>query len=600
VRVEWPATVTDAPQADLEFAVQGGGYMDASRPPLGQPPDQTLPIYRYSAPDTVGTAGELNQAGQRTEVIALPRRYDATKGQLQVEAAPSLAGALTDGLSYLEHYPYEGNEQLVSRFLPNLFTYRALQASGLSDPALESRVMELLNYAVSRLVARQNADGGWGWWPGQKSDVNITAYVTFGLSEATKIGFPVAGRVSYRGGGGGESAVLRRALDYLQKQVQSPLPGTAWELNRRAFVVYVLSTAGSLPADAPLALYSQRQHLDLYARAFILVALAKARPDAPEARTLLDELLAAAQMTATGAHWVEAQRDDWNMNSDLRSTAINLSALVRLAPEHPLLPEVVRWLMTARQAHGAWASTQETAWALIALTDWLTASKELSANYDFAVALNGQALASRTVATETVRENTQLTVAVGQLLANHANRLVLERGPGDGRLYYTARLTLYQEVANLPPLDRGISLSRQYLNPGGSCQGICPPIAEAPVGTTFFAKLTLTVPRDTHYLLVEDFIPAGTEVVNLALKTSAAQASAYYVPGAEAWRFIADIRDEKVALFAEDLPAGTYEYTYQLYASVPGQYNVIPPLAQEFYFPEVYGRGSGSTFTVKP
>jgi hypothetical protein len=31
-----------------------------------------------------------------------------------------------------------------------------------------------------------------------------------------------------------------------------------------------------------------------------------------------------------------------------------------------------------------------------------------------------------------------------------------------------------------------------------------------------------------------------------------------------------------------------------------GVFQVIPPTAQEFYFPEVYGRGDGSIFTVKP
>ena len=29
-----------------------------------------------------------------------------------------------------------------------------------------------------------------------------------------------------------------------------------------------------------------------------------------------------------------------------------------------------------------------------------------------------------------------------------------------------------------------------------------------------------------------------------------------------------------------------------------GEYNVIPPTGQEFYFPEVYGRGDGSLFTI--
>jgi len=34
-------------------------------------------------------------------------------------------------------------------------------------------------------------------------------------------------------------------------------------------------------------------------------------------------------------------------------------------------------------------------------------------------------------------------------------------------------------------------------------------------------------------------------------------------------------------------------------ASTAGAFQVIPPTASEFYFPDVGGRGAGSVFTVK-
>ncbi len=54
----------------------------------------------------------------------------------------------------------------------------------------------------------------------------------------------------------------------------------------------------------------------------------------------------------------------------------------RLDPENNLIPNVVRWLMVARKAQ-AWETTQETAWALIGLTDWMVASGELKGNYAY-------------------------------------------------------------------------------------------------------------------------------------------------------------------------------------------------------------------------
>ena len=60
------------------------------------------------------------------------------------------------------------------------------------------------------------------------------------------------------------------------------------------------------------------------------------------------------------------------------------------------------------------------------------------------------------------------------------------------------------------------------------------------------------------------------------------------------------LRDEKVVLSTNYLPAGTYVYTYLVRASTVGTFKTIPTTAQEFYFPEVYGRGEGSLFTVLP
>jgi hypothetical protein len=53
-----------------------------------------------------------------------------------------------------------------------------------------------------------------------------------------------------------------------------------------------------------------------------------------------------------------------------------------------------------------------------------------------------------------------------------------------------------------------------------------------------------------------------------------------------------------VVLFADYLPAGTHEYIYTFRATQPGEYQVIPISASEFYFPEVFGRADGRLFVI--
>src|SRR3989304_4247610 len=205
----------------------------------------------------------------------------------------------------------------------------------------------------------------------------------------------------------------------------------------------------------------------------------------PRIKTLLSDINNAAIVSATGAHWEENGRDWWNMNTDTRSTAIVLSALAKLDPENNLNPNVVRWLMVARQANGGWETTQETAWALIGLTDWMTATGELKANYTYTVAVNGKELTSGSATTDNLRDPVQLQVAVADLFKDQANRLVFDRTGGDGRLYYTAHLTVYQAVKDVKALSKGLVVARQYTIPdetcGGKGQPKCPPVTSATV-----------------------------------------------------------------------------------------------------------------------
>ena len=79
-----------------------------------------------------------------TEAIHVPPSA-TDDGELRVTLDPSLGAGLLAGLSFLEHYPYECNEQTVSRFLPNLFTVRALTELNIDDPALASQLLSLIH-----------------------------------------------------------------------------------------------------------------------------------------------------------------------------------------------------------------------------------------------------------------------------------------------------------------------------------------------------------------------------------------------------------------------------------------------------------------------
>lgn len=600
--VAWNVEVQDVASTDLVFIVQAGEFTDASKPRLATGPDGALRVLKYVAPDIVGTAGQLKEAGARTEIIALPPRYDVQQGGVSIQVDPSLAAGMVNGLDYLEHYPYECAEQTVSRFLPNVLTYRALRDLGIDDPALAAKLPDLVNEGLDKLYARQKEDGGWGWWIDDESNPHLTAYVVYGLQQARNAGFAVRGDV------------LERAEQFLLQSLSSSARDlTHWQANRQAWLLFVLSEDGKAPADKLNALFEERAKLSHFAKAYLALALGKGHD---LVQSLLSDLNNAAILSATGAHWEEDNYDWWSMNTDTRSTAIILSAYARLDPENALAPNVVRWLMIARKV-GHWETTQETAWALIGLTDWLRVTGELRPNFDYAVFLNDRSMSEGQFTPANVQQPIKLSVAIRDLIADEANRLTFSRGPGEGVMYYTAHLEVYQPVEDLKPVDRGVIVSRRYTL--ASCTEAdrrkCEDVTQVKLGDVIRVDLTLVAPNDLYYVVVEDPLPAGAEAIDTGLATTSLldqdptlirqppydeAGMPIYRPFYWWWNWYSrsELRDEKVVLFADYLGKGTYEYSYTMRATLPGEYKVIPTVAQEFYLPEVFGRSDGRLLTI--
>jgi uncharacterized protein YfaS (alpha-2-macroglobulin family) len=129
------------------------------------------------------------------------------------------------------------------------------------------------------------------------------------------------------------------------------------------------------------------------------------------------------------------------------------------------------------------------------------------------------------------------------------------------------------------------------------------------------ASLLMVVQPHAYYLVVEDYLPAGAEVLDSNLKTS--QLGQFEVPEAPIdtqpqinprrpyddgwgwWLFNnPQVYDDHISWTVDYLPAGSYELTYKLVLNQPGEYRVLPAQSYEFYFPEVRGNSAGATFTI--
>jgi hypothetical protein len=128
--------------------------------------------------------------------------------------------------NYLDHYMYGCTEQLVSKALPALvFTPREQLAAGHS-PAIDA--------AITILMQRQNAQGGFGMWAANPVVYPIiSSYATDFLLEARERGYPVP------------REVLERAAAYLEYVANQPSDGMD-EMRARAYATYLLTRQGKV------------------------------------------------------------------------------------------------------------------------------------------------------------------------------------------------------------------------------------------------------------------------------------------------------------------------------------------------------------------
>jgi len=616
-QVTWWGTAGEAEQAELVFAASsnsgGQSLSDAATPDLGP-----LPIKKYIAPQTFLTAGMLTDGGRQQEIISLPRTFSPTGGQLDVEMSPSLAASLLDSLEALPAPSCTcNNEAVLSYFLPNLETFYALQASGRDDPILRERLDKSLNDSVAALVRNQNPDGSWAWIRGGDADPYISTYALFGLGRARKAGVSIP------------DDTFDRAQEYLRGFAFSdPTLGTfqPWELDRLTFTFFALGqNSGLREEDWPVlnSMYDKREQLSPWGQAFLALSLEEISSNDSRARDLVANLEATAIRTGSSSNWESESEFRRNPGTPLFTTAVVVYALAQRDPAAPVLIEAVRYLSTNRDIHGLWGSSYENAWTILALTEAMKGFGELQADFGFSATLNGAQLASGDVSGTEIFTPVNASVPLEYLSPISPNSLVISREPGLGRLYYRASLLLNRPVETAQPLSKGMDVSRTYFD--GNCLNArngaaeCAPLSTltlAPASATdpapsLIARVTLTLPHDAYYVVLEDSIPAGTEILNQTLNTSQQGQSdiqVQVISGTDdpftrgwGWWFFNEpqIRDDRITWTADYLPAGTYELTYSLVPNLAGEFRVLPAHAWQAFFPDVQATSTGTIFEIQ-
>jgi len=551
----------------------------------GQASDAVTLSRRVQSPATLETVALYGKT-QKAEAFALGALDEARPdmGGLDVTLSSSALVGLKGGFEQLWDYPYLCSEQLASRILP-LVMLREL--AGLYGVALPADADQRVEYNVAQLLRRQQGDGGFAFWPElHGSDPWVSAYALWVLHEAQRKGFSVLPSVLERG--------TRYLRDVSNQRDQAHL-ATA------TFATFVLSRLGKPDVHTINALLPLLAQMDVESQ-FLLAWAAASTDAAGIKKQLLDRVQGAITPRGNRAEVTAPAGDAWaaRFGSSTRLHAIALSALLSLAPDHPLAAPLVRSLLEARDG-GHWENTQESAFALLALHDYQQAQEREEPQFDALVFMRDQLLGKKRFVGRSTQAQ-EFSVAMHKLVAGAP--LIFEQ-KGSGTLFFEGRLKYARTELPKTALESGFLIKKHIVPyaPGANAGlGSSDAVSSVKHGDLLIVELTVLNPTRRRFVVIDDPLPAGFEGIDLSQAT-AQGTLATLLGGAQAdsnqvWHR-QELRDDRVLYFVDDLPPGIHIYRYLARATTRGRFIVPPSVAKEMYHEEVYGRTAAQELTVQ-
>jgi uncharacterized protein YfaS (alpha-2-macroglobulin family) len=413
---------------------------------------------------------------------------------------------------------------------------------------------------------------------------------------------------------------LERARDYLRGVSQASF-SQPWQLPTAAFALDVLGELGSPDPGGINRLFSRQKELPLFGKALLLHAAVGAKLASDVPKELTREL--EASLHVNGDHALVVDDGGGNyfslFDSETRTQALVLRALAARG-QHPLLSELARGLIGSRK-QGSFRTTQEGAWALLALDDYRRVAEAETPSFEATLSLGGEQLGAAGFRQAQPRSQ-RFEVPLARLLKHGGDPLLFEKR-GTGKLFYEARLRYARRELPKDPLDAGFFVEKslhgtspEAVGKGGT--GAPSGVArELGAGQLVLVDLAVVTPAPREYVVVDDALPAGLEAIDPKLFTTAdwlrnagfADDASCASCGGEsasddAAGFMApydrnEVRDDRVLFFVDHLPAGLWHYRYLARATTLGHFVLPPTRVEEMYEPEVFGRTGARELTVK-
>jgi uncharacterized protein YfaS (alpha-2-macroglobulin family) len=417
-----------------------------------------------------------------------------------------------------------------------------------------------ISEGIARLESMMMPDNYFAYWPGG-SYTNYwgSIFAAHFLVEARKAGYQVSDRI------------YQMMLEALKREAKREARGRH-QIERIAYAVYVLAAAGESEKSTMLYLKNNRlDDLSDYSE-FQLAGAFALSGDLDTALSMLPR-----NVSPTGG---EARESGGNFNSPVRAQAIMLNVLAEVYPDHPSVARLVKSLTDAASGKGRWQTTQENAFAFLALGKIL--QQDIDAQYTGTITIDEEHLAKFE---PTDQQYTSRDWGGKRV------RLSLD---GTGNSYYYWRSFGVETGSSTEEFDRELQVRRRYLAEDGE------PIEDGVFkhGDMIVAEISVkALTANLENVVVVDMLPAGFEIENPRLESRAG------ISWLSKKRFkpdYIDIRDDRLIFFGKFQRRKEQKFYYALRAVTQGEFKLPPVAAEAMYDPSKSSVASSGQISVVP
>ena len=524
--------------------------------------DVKIPL-RSVAPPVTQTGQGVVRADEPVDFI-FPSNLISDSSEFSLTLSPFPNIRFADSLRYLIRYPHGCLEQTTSKVFPLLY-FSDLARSIEPMLATEDAVDHHITSGITRIESMLKSDDRFAYWPGG-SYVNpwSSIYASHFLVEARKAGYEVADRVY--------DAMLNGLKTQAKFSPNMEDSNEAQEIRNKislvTYAAYVLAAAGHPDRgtmhylkNRGLSGLSDYSHFQL-AGAFALSG---------ELETALSMLPVSVAPTFNKGN---GQRETGGtLNSPIRAQAIMLDVLAEVNANHPSIPMLVQNLNEAASEGNRWATTQENAFAFLALGKIL--KKQMDRNYTGTLTRNGEHFAdfdaTEICYTDKAWDGTRVQLSV----------------KGEGSCYYYWSAFGIQRDSFIEEYERELQVRRRYFNKDG----------EERSGTFVHGELLIaevnvkSLTANLENVVVVDMLPTGFEIENPRLESRAG------IPWLKTQDFkpdYIDIRDDRLIFFGTFPRQRERKFYYALRAVTRGEFT-LPPIVAEAMYDTTKSAVTGST-----